>query len=65
MNRPKGKTTGREVINSCNFKNVTIEPVNEIEPMTTVKTVANKATKLKTIKFTMNIGTKVVDKENA
>ena len=45
MNRPKGKTTGREVINSCNFKNVTMEPVNEIEPITTVKTVANNATK--------------------
>ena len=34
MNRPKGKTTGREVLNSCNFKNVTMEPVNEIEPIT-------------------------------
>ena len=45
MNRPRGKTTGREVISSCNFKNVIIDPVKEIEPITTVKTVANKATK--------------------
>ena len=44
INRPSGKTTGREVINSCSFKNVTIEPVNEIDPITTVKTVANRAT---------------------
>ena len=38
--RPPGKITGRVVINSCNFKNVTIEPLNETQPTITVKTVA-------------------------
>ncbi|CAB4756824.1 unannotated protein [freshwater metagenome] len=37
MKRPSGITTGREVINSCNFANVKSEPVNETEPTTTVK----------------------------
>ena len=40
--RPPGNTTGRVVINSCNFKNVTIEPVNETVPTITVNTVAIK-----------------------
>ncbi|CAB4675945.1 unannotated protein [freshwater metagenome] len=37
---PAGIITGREVISSCNFKKVMIDPLNETEPMTTVKTVA-------------------------
>ena len=40
INRPAGNITGRVVINSCNFKNVMMEPENEIQPTTTVKTVA-------------------------
>ena len=40
--RPPGNTTGRVVINSCNFKNVTIDPVNETVPTITVNTVAIK-----------------------
>ena len=39
-NRPPGKTTGRVVINSWSFKKVTIEPEKEMQPTTTVKTVA-------------------------
>ena len=39
-NRPPGKITGRVVINSCNFKKVTIEPENEVHPTRTVNTVA-------------------------
>ena len=38
--RPPGKITGRVVINSCNFKKVTIEPLKEMQPTTTVNTVA-------------------------
>ena len=38
--RPPGKTTGRVVISSCNFKKVTIEPENETLPTNTVNTVA-------------------------
>ena len=38
--RPNGKITGRVVINSCNFKKVTIEPEKETHPTITVNTVA-------------------------
>ena len=38
--RPPGKTTGRVVMISCNFKKVITEPENETQPTTTVKTVA-------------------------
>ena len=38
--RPPGKTTGRVVINSCNFKNVIMEPEKETHPTSTVNTVA-------------------------
>ena len=38
--RPPGKTTGRVVMISCNFKKVITEPENEIQPTITVKTVA-------------------------
>ena len=37
--RPPGNTTGRVVINSCNFKKVMMEPLKEMQPTTTVKTV--------------------------
>ena len=38
--RPKGKITGRVVINSCNFKKVIIDPEKETHPTITVNTVA-------------------------
>ena len=37
--RPPGNTTGRVVINSCNFKKVIIEPLKDTQPTTTVNTV--------------------------
>ena len=40
--RPPGNTTGRVVINSCNFKKVITEPENDVEPTITVNTVAIK-----------------------
>ena len=40
INRPAGNITGRVVISSCNFKKVIIEPEKEMQPTTTVKTVA-------------------------
>ena len=38
-NRPPGNTTGRVVISSCNFKKVTIDPLKDTQPTTTVNTV--------------------------
>ena len=38
--RPPGNTTGRVVINSCNFIKVITEPEKEVQPTITVKTVA-------------------------
>ena len=38
-NLPPAKTTGRVVINSCNFIKVMMEPLNETQPTTTVNTV--------------------------
>jgi len=37
---PPGTTTGRDVISSCSFMNVTIEPANETLPTSTVNDVA-------------------------
>ena len=45
-NLPPGNTTGRVVINSCNFKKVITEPENEVQPTTTVNTVATTSATL-------------------
>ena len=38
--RPPGNITGLVVINSCNFKKVTTDPLKDIQPTITVNTVA-------------------------
>ena len=41
-----GNTTGREVISSWSFANVTIDPANETEPTAIVKAVAARTNQL-------------------
>ena len=38
-----GKTTGRDVISPCSFRKVMTEPLNDTDPIRTVKTEAAKA----------------------